>query len=111
MNFSLPCKCGLSNTGNQYCPKKYNRKYSQSLNVASHIFAQNCHTADRLDIYRCYLRSALEKQRNNSLKQTDLTALKTFIIQHFELEQLNNLQEVGECMTRHSSVNLYFEAL
>lgn len=56
MNFDLKCKCGLNAEGKSYCPRTYKKSYTENLATVIETFGQLCHTLDRFDIYKCYLR-------------------------------------------------------
>ena len=56
--FSLPCKCGLSDSGKAYCPSLYRKGYTQRLAEVIEIFGMHCHTMERHSIYKCFLKGA-----------------------------------------------------
>lgn len=77
----------------------------------------NCHTSLRLDVYRCYFREALLRQRSLTSESTDkefdqlfddLFVLHKFVVMKYENEMLHLLQDLDDCMKNHSSVALYF---
>jgi hypothetical protein len=80
----LKCKCGLNAEGKSYCPKTYTKTYTENLATIIETFGQLCHTLDRFDIYKCYLRQASQEE----YPQSDLDFLHQFIIDYFERNHL-----------------------
>ena len=82
-------------------------------------FGQNCHTTQRHDIYRCYQREALTRLRaasssNNTAQlsqiKLNLFKLNTFIVDHWEQNHLNLIQDNDPCTKSHSAVAQYWQA-
>ena len=103
--FSLPCKCGLTPTGDSFCPKIYQDTYTTLLAELSSTLPNlhSCHTLDRLDIYECLLLNIESEQ--------DLELLNRFIIAFFEREHSNEIRGNDECMQGHSKVSQFWDAV
>jgi hypothetical protein len=104
----LQCKCGLNELGYSFCPKVFASNYTETIKqVATTIgdkkSLHKCHTLDRLNIYECLILNVA------SIEELDL--LDRYIMLQFESEKSNEVRENPLCVTKHSRVSQYWEAM
>ena len=63
MEFNLSCKCGLSPNGKSFCPTTFKKQYTKDLAKITETMGAGCHTVDRFDLYKCYYKYILFKQK------------------------------------------------
>lgn len=84
--FEMPCKCGLTPTGDAFCPRVFSRDYTSLYSKALHSLSGNCHTLLRDNPYECLMLNVPPTQSD-----TLASLLNTFVIEtysrdhHFEI--------------------------
>lgn len=108
----LPCKCGLTPTGQAFCPKVFDAEYTTLLREAMEKFSVTgkCHTLQRFDIYECLMVQAQRVSATEAEVASNVDLLDKFILRSFERDHHNLIQYNDECVKGHSKVSQYWQA-
>ena len=89
--FEMPCKCGLTPTGDAFCPRIFTEDYTRLYSEALQKLSGACHTLLRDDPYECLMLNVPADDDDDDQSSDFANLLNNFVIGKYSRDHNNEI--------------------